>query len=213
MRLPVIPAMARVLALSLSHVHAAALALAAAVAVAVAFAFLRRKRVTWSACLDMPVAVTSGQPARAGAGAARALLFGEHGPAGTGPCPPGTERAWLVVLGIGNHGLTPVRGTDFQVPLMFTFPGRRVQATQLSLQDAGRAASLAPRMAAAALPGGPGAALAGSHASCVQLGRDFLLRPGGRCSVMLLLTGDESLGITQGGSITGGTITRVPGDR
>lgn len=123
MRLPVIPAIARALTPYLGHVQAAAAALAAAIPL------LRRKRLTWSACLDRPVAVTSGQPALVGAGASRALLFREHGLADPDPCQPGTERAWLVVLGIANHGLTPVHGHDFRAPLTFTFPGR-VQAAR-----------------------------------------------------------------------------------
>jgi len=208
MPLPAIPAVARSLALHPGHALAAGAALLAAAALAVAVALLLRKRVRWSALLDMPVAVT------AGSGPGRALLLGDPGPAGEGPCPPGAERAWLVVVGIANHGLTAVRGSDFRVPLTFTFPGRQVRAAQLSPCPAGRRAGL-PAMVAAGLPQGtawPGSGLAASHRSCIQLGSDFLLRSGGRCSVMVVLTGGESLGMAQGGSVAGGTISCAPGD-
>jgi len=210
MPLPAIPAVARSLALHPGYALAAGAALLAVAALAAA-TLLLRKRVRWSACLDVPVAVTAGEPAPAGTRPGRALLLGN---AVAGPCPPGAERAWLVVVDIANRGLTPVRGSDFRVPLSFTFPGRQVQAAQLSPRWPARRAVLpavppaGPRREAA----WPGPGLAGSHRSCIQLSGDLLLRPGGRCSVMVVLTGDESLGMAQGGEVRGGTISRDPGD-
>jgi hypothetical protein len=60
---------------------------AATAAVCTVTVLLTRKRVTWSACLDMPVGFTPGQSSRTGTRLAGTIEFGEHGLRDSGPDP------------------------------------------------------------------------------------------------------------------------------
>ena len=86
------------------YAEAACATLAATVAVCAVTVLLTRKRVTWSACLDMPVGFTPGQSSRTGTRLAGTMELAEHGLRDSGPHPPGTRQAWLVILAITNPG-------------------------------------------------------------------------------------------------------------
>ena len=165
---------------------------------------LTRKRIAWDAYLDMRVGLTLRQEPGTGTPAIIELHFGE-------PC-PGPQDGWLVALGITNPGCAPVRGSDFSAPLTFTFPGREIHATLISPGPAGTAASRArqPPAARVSAAGGP----AGSHAACLEIGGDFLLRPGDSYSVTVILSGTPAASsghIRQEGSLASGKIITRPG--
>lgn len=81
------------------------------------------------------------------------------------------------MLGITNPGIAHVRSRDFSAPLTFVFPGREIHATQISPESAAPAASTAPQLPAARVS--PANEPTGNHAARLELGGDFLLRPGG----------------------------------
>lgn len=180
---------------------------AAARAITAAVVFLTRKRIAWEVYLDMPVGLTPGQEPGTGTPMISQLHLGEPSPG-----PAGSQEGWLVALGITNPGHTPVRGRDFSAPLTFAFPGREIQATQISPGPTGPAASTvrqlpAARVSAANLP-------AGNHAARLELSGDFILRPGASYSLMIILSGTpdtSSRPIEQEGSLTNGKIITMPG--
>ena len=95
-----------------------------------AASLLHCKRLDFQVWLDMP---GGADPAQGNPGRTRAR-HGLHPRPGSGrpePRADGTQPGWLVLLGIRNHGLAPVRSADFSVPLAFTFPGRQVLAAWL----------------------------------------------------------------------------------
>src|SRR5215472_5528242 len=166
---------------------AAATLLLAALAITAAAGFLARKRLAWQTRVDMPVGLAA--PQAAGTGTACRILLGESGLRHPGPYAGSTEQGWLVVLSITNAGLAPVRDGDFRAPLGFAFPGRQVRATQILPGPAPRTLGRTPRVPAVRVPAQDG--LEASHADTrttrVQLGGDFLLRPGDTCSLLVVL--------------------------
>jgi len=161
---------------------------------------LTRKRIAWETYLDMPVGLTFQQEPGTGTPLIIELHIQE-------PC-PGPQDGWLVALGITNPGCAPVRGSDFSAPLTFTFPGREIRAAQISPEPAGTAASRARHLPSARV------SAAGGHAACLEIGGDFLLRPGGSYSVTVILSGTpaaSSSHIQQEGSLTSGKIITRPG--
>jgi hypothetical protein len=161
---------------------------------------LTRKRIACETYLDMRVGLTLRQEPGTGTPVIGELRFGETR--------PGPQEGWLVALGITNPGRMPVRGSDFSAPLTFTFPGREIRATWISPEPAGTAASRARQLPSARVPA------AGGHAACLEIGGDFLLRPGGSYSVTVILSGIPAASyshIRQEGSLTNGKITTTPG--
>jgi len=164
---------------------------------------LTRKRIACETYLDMPVGLVLRREPGTGTPVIIELRFAE-------PCPgpAGPQDGWLVALGITNPGCAPVRGSDFSAPLTFTFPGREIRATWISPEPAGTAASRARQLPSARVPA------AGGHAACLEIGGDFLLRPGGSYSVTVILSGIPAASyshIRQEGSLTNGKITTTPG--
>lgn len=192
------------LLLHLGHVQAADAALAAVAAVCAVAVLLTRKRITWSARLDMPVGFTPGLSA-AGTGPAGTIEFADHGRGDAGPEPPGTGQAWLVILAITNPGLTPVRSEDFRTPLTFTFPGRQVHTAQV--RPGPRTRAWCPAPAARAALSGPGQP--GDQAA-IQLQGGFRLSRNEELTLLAVLSGTPapaSPRIRQEGSLSGGKIT------
>jgi len=178
---------------------AALAALIAAQAITATIDFLTRRHLTWGTYLDMPVALTSGQEPGTRTPIIRTTLTREPD-SSAGPDTAGEDHTWLVVLGITNSGLAPIRGEHFSTPLTFEFPGRKVRGIQISPGRATRTRADPVRPVPAA------------HASGgrVQLSGDFLLRRGDSCSLMMVLQGrpaGASRRIKQDGSLAGGTIT------
>lgn len=191
------------LLLHLGYVQAADAALAAIAALCAVAVLLTRKRITWSARLDMPVGFTPG-PSAAGAGPAGTIEFADDGLRDAGWHPPGTGQAWLVILAITNPGLTPVGSEDFRTPLTFTFPGRQVHTAQVRANPRTSNGCLAP--AAGAAPTGPGQP--GDRAA-IQLRGGFRLSRNEELTLLAVLSGTPapaSPRIRQEGSLTGGKI-------
>lgn len=191
------------LLLHLGYVQAADTALAAVAALCAVAVLLTRKRITWSARLDVPVGFTPG-PAVTGSGPAGTIEFADDGLWDAGPHPPGTGQAWLVILAITNPGLTPVRSADFRTPLTFTFPGRQVHTAQVRPSPRRRARCPVP--AACAAPSGPGQP---SDQAAIQLQGGFRLSRNEELTLLAVLSGTPapaSPRIRQQGSLTGGKI-------
>jgi hypothetical protein len=165
--------------------------------------FPARRRLTWRTWLDMPVGLTLPS-----AGAAGAVHLQGPGIAFNGPCPAGIVPGWLAVVGIANPGWSPVRGGDFAAPLAFTFPGRQVAAARVAPEPAARTdRPPAVRLLPASRPGDSGA-------DRVEVAGDFLLRPGDRCTLTLILTGAPAPHrppVQHHGALTAGKITGDPG--
>ncbi len=116
------------------------------------------------------------------------------------------------MLGITNPGIAHVRSRDFSAPLTFVFPGREIHATQISPESAAPAASTAPQLPAARVS--PANEPTGNHAARLELGGDFLLRPGGSYSVTVILSGTPAPSfprILHEGSLTSGKISTRSG--
>ena len=191
------------------YVQAAGAALAAAAATALVTVLLTRKRVTWSACLDMAVGFTPDQPSGTGTGPTGAIEFADHGLSGIGPHPTSTCQGWLVILAITNPGLAPVRSEDFSTPLTFTFPGRQVHAAQVHPGPQTRARPGRPVPAAQAATSGPGQPGDGDKAA-IQLQGGFRLNRNQELTLLAVLSGapsPDSPRIRQEGSLAGGKIT------
>jgi len=168
---------------------------------------LTRKRIACETYLDMRVGLTLRQEPGTGTPVIGELRFGEPGPG-----PAGAQEGWLVALGITNSGCGPVRGSDFSTPLTFTFPGREIHATIVSPGPAGTAASRARQPPAARVSAADGQA--GSHAACLEISGDFLLRPGDTYAVTVILSGTPAASsghVRQEGSLTSGKIITRPG--
>jgi hypothetical protein len=191
------------LLLHLGYVQAADAALAAIAALCAVAVLLTRKRITWSARLDVPVGFTPG-PSAAGTGPAGTIEFGDDDPWDADPHPPGTGQAWLVILAITNPGLIPVRSEDFRTPLTFTFPGRQVHTAQVRASPRTSNRCLVP--AAGAAPTGPGQP---SDQAAIQLQGRFRLSRNEELTLLAVLSGTPapaSPRIRQEGSLTGGKI-------
>jgi len=195
------------------YAEATVAALAAAAALCAVAVLLTRKRITWSACLDMPVGFTPCQPPGTSTGSAGTIEFADHGLLDAGPHPPGTWQAWLVILAITNPGLAPVRSEDFNAPLTFTFPGRQVHTAQVrpGPQTPARAGHPVPAAhTARSGPGQPG------HQAAIQLRGGFRLNRNEELTLLAVLSGTpspDSPRIQQEGSLTGGTIIANLADR
>ena len=127
-------------------------------------------------------------------------------------CADGTQPGWLVLLGIRNHGLAPVRSADFTVPLAFTFPGRQVlaawacsaPAADKERGPASRPTVRVPAEGGAASPPGSG------NPGLVLLAEDFLLRPKDACTIAVVLSGTPVAGsrpVRRDGTLARGRIT------
>jgi hypothetical protein len=175
-----------------------------------ATAFLTRKRLAWQVLLDMPVGLTP--PQLAETGLTCGIVLGKPGLRYHGPYTADLRPGRLVLLGIRNPGLIPVRSTDFITPLTFTFPGQQILSAQISPGPAARSA-LPPAIrlpAANTLEPGPG----DLDSARIQLTGDFLLRPKDGYAVTLLLSGTpaaHSRPIQQEGALADGKIITDPG--
>jgi hypothetical protein len=166
---------------------------------------LNRKSVTWSAYLDMPIGFAPATSAQA----ASEVVFGEPGLCHVGPFQPGETQAWLVVLGVMNSGIMPIRDENFSVPLAFAFPGREVRIAQIRPAQSALPNATIPVPTAPADVGGSGRAGRGTRVRLhgVQLNRNDEL------TLTVILTGSPALDsprIVQEGALTGGTIAAQP---
>ncbi len=172
---------------------------------------LHRKRLEFQVWLDMPVGLTP--PRVTPAGPERAIVFTrDPGQGRPEPRADGTQPGWLVLLGIRNHGLAPIRSADFSVPLAFTFPGRQVlgawvctaPAAEKERRPASRPAVRVPAEGGAAPHPGSG------DPGLVRLAGDFLLRPKDACTIAVILSGTPVAGsrpVRRDGTLAGGRIT------
>jgi hypothetical protein len=163
----------------------------------------------------MPVGLTP--PKVADGEPAGRILLGEAGLCNDGPYGPDTHGGWLVMLALTNAGWTPVRGSDFVVPLTFTFPGRQILSARISPDPADRAAARPARPPALCLSTESSRRLSsGDHSKAhIQVTRDFLLRPRRSCTITAVLSGTpapDSPRVQQGGSLAGGKIVIGEGD-
>jgi hypothetical protein len=126
------------------------------------------------------------------------------------PRADGTQPGWLVLLGIRNHGLAPVRSADFSVPLAFAFPGRQVLAAWLCDAPQRRRTTARP---AVRVPAERGAAPGSGNPGLVLLAGDFLLRPKDACTIAVILSGTPVPGsrpVHRDGTLASGRITSRP---
>lgn len=190
------------LLLYLGYTQAVGVALAAVAALLAIAVLLTRKRLTWSACLDMPVGSAPGTSTAP----AWTLEFAERGLLAACPHSPGTPQAWLVILAISNPGLSPVRSEDFVAPLTFTFPGRQVHSAEIHPGPRTRARTGRPAPIASAptsVPGQPG------RRAAIELQGGFRLRRNEELTLLAVLSGTPAPAaprIRQEGSLTGGKI-------
>jgi hypothetical protein len=174
-----------------------------------AIAIPARKRLAWHAWLDMPVGLEP--PRTADAEPAGHILLGETSLRNDGPYGPDAQRGWLVMLALTNTGWSPVRGSDFVVPLTFTFPGRQILSAQISPDPADQAATRPARPPSLCLSTGSSRLLSPGYRSqaCIQVTGDFLLRPRRSCTIAVILSGTpapDSPRVQQEGSLAGGKI-------
>jgi hypothetical protein len=141
------------------------------------------KRLTWSAHLDMPVRLTP--PRETAAGPARSIILGQHEPG-----EDGTEPGWLVVLEVRNTGWSPIRGSDFTVPLSCAFPSRQVLAAWISPKARDRTTPrVAPAPAIRIQGSSEDPCFGRSEPERIQLGGSFRLRPADSYGIAVILTG------------------------
>lgn len=177
-----------------------------------AIAIPARKRLAWHAWLDMPVGLEP--PRTADAEPAGHILLGETGLRNDGPYGPDAQRGWLVMLALTNTGWSPVRGSDFAVPLTFGFPGRQILAAQISPDPSVRPAARPPMLCLTTETSrrpSPG----DRTRARIQVTGNFLLRPGRSCTITVILSGRpaaDSPRIQQDGSLAGGKIVIGSGD-
>jgi hypothetical protein len=84
--------------------------------------FVNRKRVAWRAYLDGPINLA---PAPVRTRLTFRVYAGE--PDRDTEASSEVEAPWLVILRVRNSGFVPIRGSDFNTPLTFTFPGQEVR--------------------------------------------------------------------------------------
>jgi hypothetical protein len=170
-----------------------------------AVALLARKRLAWHARLDMPVGLTA--PRTADGALAAHILLGETGLCYEGPNAPDAVGGWLVMLAVTNTGWAPVRGSDFAVPLTFTFPGRHILSAQISPDPAIRPAR--PPTLCLSTKSGRRLSPGDRSPARIQVTGDFLLRRGDSCAITVVLGGSpvpDSPRIQHDGSLAGGKI-------
>ena len=177
-----------------------------------AASLLHCKRLDFQVWLDMPVRLTP--PRATPAGPERAMVFTrDPGQGLPEPRADGTQPGWLVLLGIRNHGLAPVRSADFSVPLAFTFPGRQVLAAWLcDAPVAGKDPRPASRPAVR-VPAEDGATPGSGNPGRLLLAGDFLLRPKDACTIAVILSGTpvpDSRPVHRDGTLASGRITSRP---
>ena len=163
-------------------------------------ALVTRKHVSWHTWLDLAVGLTFPTADTPGL-----IHLAGPGLADDGSCALGAVPGCLVVVGIANPGWTTVHGTDFTVPLAFSFPGRQVTAAWVSPRFAARTGHLPTiRLRPVANSGDTGG---------VQLAGDFVLRPGDGYTITFVLTGTptaDSPPVRHDGALIAGKITREP---
>jgi phosphate transport system substrate-binding protein len=196
--------------------------------------FANRKRVAWRAYLDGPINLA---PAPVRTRLTFRVYAGEqdHDTEANSE----VEAPWLVILRVRNSGFGPIRGSDFNTPLTFTFPGQEVRGAEVIEHSDGSTARILPvRQPQARLdsrprttpgPGltqrlhawvagpsqGPARRAAGDSrapTSAVQFAEDILLNRRDRFTLMVVLSGTprEERKIRQTGSLVGGRIIAEP---
>ena len=196
--------------------------------------FANRKRIAWRAYLDAPINLTPAQVRSMNTRLTFRVYVDQTGLAGTRS---EVEVPWLAILRVRNSGFVPIRGTDFNTPLTFTFPGREVRGAEVIEHSGdsaarilpqhhqvaptprpGRPPGLAQRLCAwLANPGGAPSRGPGSDGQApteeVQIGEDILLNRRDRFTLMVVLSGtptDMRKRILQTGSLVGGRIIPEP---
>jgi ABC-type phosphate transport system substrate-binding protein len=137
--------------------------------------FANRKRIAWRVYLDAPINLT---PAKVKEMTTRLTFRVYVEQPGRGPeASTEVEVPWLAVLRVRNSGFVPIRGTDFNTPLTFAFPGREVRGAEVIEASGDSDARILPQHQPARIPD-PARLREVQHGSLAERVRKLLPGPG-----------------------------------
>lgn len=197
--------------------------------------FSSRKRIAWRAYMDdQPKLERQMQRSILNTGVDFRISVEKPDPHKPGATvrQPVPDPCWLVLLRVRNSGFVTISPQDFNIPLTFTFPGRKVAGRYVIKQSQDFVAKvlgdpeprptprksllqlLLPSLASpvAADPGGTGGRP--RRAEQLQLSNQFSLNRGQRFELMVVLSGkppdDDEQKVQASGQIVGGRIVKEP---